>query len=101
MRFFTKLVFICNLSFIAAVVLRLVELVKRSRGNFDPAISLAPLEATIVVLGYTAILINAVFFIYFLYLLSIRKVKQFPSAIVLFNLILFPVQVWYFFFSKF
>ncbi len=101
MRFFTKLVFICNCCFIAAVVLRLVELAKRSRGNYEPAISLAPLEGTIVVLGYTAILMNGIYFIYFLYLLSIRKVKHLPRAIVLFNIALFPIQVWYFFFSKF
>ena len=64
MRFFTKLVFICNCCFIAAAVLRLVELAKRSSGNYEPAIQLPALEGTIVVLGYTAILFNSIFSTY-------------------------------------
>lgn len=98
-QFFAKLVFICNMCFVAAAILRLIEIAKRAKENYEPAISLQPLESTIVVLGYGAIIFNVIFFIYFLYLLSARKVKHAPGTIVLINLIIFPVQVWYFFYS--
>lgn len=101
MRIFSKIVFIFNACFIAAAILRLVEMVKRSSGNLNAAIPLRPIEAGLVVLGYTAIFINAVFFLLSIFWLAGKKIKILPRWIIFFNLSLFPIQVWYFFFSNF
>lgn len=98
MRVFSKFVFICNLCFIVSVVLRWIESRQRGNGNFNGAIPFQPLEASIVVLGYSAILINVVFFL----LAGIYYRRPFVQAIsrkiLLFNLVIFPIQVYYFFF---
>lgn len=101
MRVFSKLVLICNVCFIASVILRLVEMLKRSKGNYEGAIQLQPLESMLVVLGYGAIFLNVIFFILAVYFLARNNLKNVSRSVVWFNLVIFPVQVWYFFFSNF
>lgn len=98
MRFFSRIVFICNVCFIIAVVLRFVELSKRAKGNFDSAIPFQPLESTLVILGYGAILLNALFLILSVYWMLTKKIKGIPRWIVFINLLVFPLQVYYHFF---
>ncbi len=98
MRFFSRIVLICNICFIISVLLRFIELSKRSHGNTDAAIGFQPLEATLVILGYGAIIINALFFILAIYGILRKKIMFIPRWIVLFNLLIFPVQVYYHFF---
>ena len=97
MRIFSKIVFIFNACFIAAAILRLVELVKRSQGNINAAIPLPFLENTLVLLGYSAIFINVVFALLSAYWLVNGKFNLLPRWIVLFNLVMFPIQLCYFF----
>lgn len=101
MRFFSRIVLICNCCFIIAVILRYVELVKRAKGNMDSIIPLPPLESTLVTLGLlVAIVINTVFVFLCLYWLATKKINFIPRWVVLFNLLIFPVQVWYHFFLQ-
>ncbi len=97
MRLFSKIVFIFNACFIAAALLRLVEMAKRSQGNQDAAIPLAPLEGLVVILGYSAVFLNFLFLLVYLVKRATSKIHGAPRWIVFFNLVLFPVQVWYFF----
>jgi hypothetical protein len=101
MKIFSKFVFICNLCFVASVILRFAENAKKKTGNFDGHILLKPLESTLVVLGYGAIFINLFFVLACVYLFTVKKVKQIPLWIVIVNLVFFIVQVYYFFFSNF
>lgn len=101
MRIFSKIVFIFNACFIVAAIMRLVEMAKRSQGNINAAIPLQALEGILVLLGYSAIFINLVFVFFSLYWLVSRKFNLQLRWIVLFNLVIFPIQVWYFFFSNF
>ena len=101
MRFFSRLVFICNLCFLASIVLRLIEMVKRKDGNLDPAIGFQAFQGTLVVLGYGAIFLNAIFFFWAVVGLARGSLKNLPRWLLLFNLVLFPVQIWYFFFANF
>jgi len=98
MRFFSRIVLICNCCFILAVFLRYVEIVKRAAGNGDGAIPFQPLESTLVILGYGAIFVNIIFVFLSIYLLLIKRIKLIPRWIVLFNLLMFPLQVYYHFF---
>ncbi len=98
MRFYSRIVLICNICFIISVVLRYIELSRRAHGNTNGAIPFQPLEATLVILGYGAVIVNALFFVLALYGLATKKLGTIPRWIILFNLLIFPVQVYYHFF---
>ena len=101
MRFFSKVVFICNCCFILAVILRWVENAHKKNGNFNGAIKIQPLESTLVVLGYGAVFINLLLNILLL-LLFVTKTKQSISKWLIWtNCIFFFLQVYYFLFSNF
>jgi hypothetical protein len=97
MRFFSKLTFLLNVSFIIAVILRYAENAAKQAGNFDGAIRLQPLESTLVIMGYGAIFINLIFHI----ILGFRKLfkaqQNIAQWIIWFNFLLLLVQVYYFF----
>ena len=101
MKFFSRIVFICNCCFIIAVILRLYENAHKKNGNFNGAIQIQPLESTLVVLGYGAIFINLVFNLIVL-VFFVAKAKQ-PVAkwLIWFNFLLLILQLYYFLFSNF
>ncbi len=101
MKFFSRIVFICNSCFIIAVILRLYENAHKKDGNFNGAIQIQPLESTLVVLGYGAIFINLVFNLIVL-VFFVAKAKQ-PVAkwLIWTNFLLLVLQLYYFLFSNF
>lgn len=101
MKFFSKITFICNLCFVASVILRFVENAKKKDVDFTGLVLAKPLESTLVVLGYTAILVNALFLLAYVFAAAAKKTKQIPKWIVITNLVFFVLQVYYFFFSNF
>lgn len=98
MRFFSRIVLICNICFIIAAILWWIESNRRTRGNYDGVIRFQPLESTLVILGYGAILVNFVFVVFSLVLMLRKKINVVPRWIVIFNLLMFPLQVYYHFF---
>lgn len=100
MKIFNKLVLICNICCILAAVLRLVEISRKVKGVSGSLTPLPPVEGIVAILGYGAIFINFIFVLTFVILLLKGK-KIEPGWITYFNVIMFPLQVWYFFFSKF
>lgn len=100
MRFFSKVVFICNCCFLLAVVLRWVENANKKKGNFDGAIKLQPLESTIVILGYTAIIFNFIFNIIILIFLLRKKELTVAKWLIWFNFLLLLLQLFYNFFTS-
>ncbi len=99
MRFFSRVTVICNFCFIIAVLLRWVEISRRTSGNFNGAIKFQPLEATLVILGYGAIFLNAAFLFSCIYRKLAKRMQLIPRWIVLINVLIFPFQVYFFFFS--
>jgi hypothetical protein len=101
MKFFSRVVFICNCCFIIAVLLRWVENAQKKNGNFNGAISINPLESMLVILGYGAVYINLIFNL-FLLALFISKRKPLVARWLLWGNFLFLIlQIYYFFFSNF
>ena len=98
MRFFTRITFICNLCFLAAVILRAIETSRREGGNFNGVIGFQPLESSIIILGYGAILINVVFVLMCIVLFLMRRPNPSVRWIVWFNIISLPLQVYFHFF---
>lgn len=92
MRFFTRLVAICNICFIVTVIMRYIE-----RGNVDEkgeALTRLPfIQNTLVVLGYSAIVMNFIFVLIIVYLLITKKLSRIPKLLLIFNLILLAWQI--------
>lgn len=100
MKVFNKLVFICNIACIVTAILRLVEIQRKVTGVKGHITPLPPIEGIVAILGYGAIFINFIFVLTFI-ILSVKGKPVLPRWITYFNVIMFPVQVWYFFFSNF
>lgn len=96
MRFFSKLIFICNICFILSVVLRYVEVNNDAAGNNADVIGFQPLQSSLIVLGYGAVIFNFIFLLSSLVFFIFKKTLPFPAWILLFNLILFVTQLVYF-----
>lgn len=100
MRFFAKIVLICNLCFIASVILRFGEKSYAAKGITDHGIPLPFLEGTIAVLGELAMIINIFFCAIAVILILMKKIKQIPLWIVIFNFIVLLAQIYWFFIDK-
>jgi hypothetical protein len=101
MRTFSKVVLICNICFIIAAVMRLIEFWFRKNGNNEALIPLPFLVGTIAILGVLiSFFLNIAFAALITIQKSLKKKLTIPLFILYFNLIMLPVQVWYFFFSK-
>ena len=97
MRIFSKLVFICNLCFVAAVILRLLEIAEKKKADFNGQLLPQPIVSTLAVLGYGAIFINLLFLLICGGLLIFKRSKQIPRWIVIVNLVFFVAELVYFF----
>lgn len=96
MRFFSKIVFICNLCFVAAAILRLVEISHNVEGNKDSIIPLPPLQNLLVTLGFSAILLNFIFALLCLAYLLLKRQHNIAKWLVWVNLLFLVFQVIYF-----
>ena len=97
MRFFSKIVFICNICFLAAVLLRLMEEDYASTGHNESIIPLPALEGLLVILGLiVAVLLNFVFAVTCLIFWIMKKQHNVAKWLVWINLLLLIFQLIYF-----
>lgn len=96
MRFFSKIAVICNICFIAAMVLRYVE-GSKSPGREDVLTPLPLYQNVLVILGYGAIIINILFFMAAIITFFANKGKSVPKWIYIFNAVIFLYQILFFF----
>ena len=96
MRFFSKIVLICNICFISSVILRYVEMADQKNERLADVLKYQPLASTIVVLGYGAIIINFVFNLVVLMMLILKAINPAPKWIIWFNFLLLIIQIYYF-----
>lgn len=97
MKLFSKLTFICNVSFVIFIILRYVDL-NNKKGKVDDNISPLPfVTGSLVVLGQLAIFINIIFCLVALILMLSKKLKHIPQWLVIVNLIFLLIQFYYFF----
>jgi hypothetical protein len=97
MRFFSKITFICNCCFVVAVSLLYININNVHKNSGGEAIQLQPIQSTIAILGYGAIILNLVFAIVLTYFFVRRKPKQVPLWQILINLVFIPIQLYYFY----
>ncbi len=98
MRIFSKIVFICNICFIVAAVIRLIDIGLKKNGSSEALIPLPFVVATIAVLGtFVSFILNVVFAGVFAVKKFSKKIIEINTFIVYFNLIMLPIEIWYFF----
>ena len=96
MRFFSKIVFICNICFIASVILRYIEINADKAGKNPNVLGFQPLESTLIILGYGAVIFNFIFLLSYLIAYLFKKGMSVSKWMLLFNLVLFFIQLIYF-----
>jgi phosphatidylserine synthase len=97
MKLFSKVTFICNISFIVFIILRYVDF-NTKKGKVDDNLMPLPfITGSLVVLGQLSIFINIIFCLTALILLISKKLQQIPKWLVIANFTMLFVQFYYFF----
>ncbi len=97
LRFYSKFVVICNIAFIISVIIRFIEGAKPGVVS-DKIIKYEPVENSIIVLGYSAVLFNLIFILIISGFLILSKQHNIPKKSVIFCLVMLVLQFTYFFF---
>jgi hypothetical protein len=96
MRFFSKLVFLCNCCFLAVVVFRSIETEGEKNVHAgEQALTFQPLVSTIAILGYGAIIFNLIFNIISIFFLLAKKPQPVAKWLVWVNFLFLLAQVYY------
>lgn len=97
MKLFSKLTFICNISFIIFIILRYIDINNKKVKVEDNISPLPFVTGSLVVLGQLAIFINVIFCLVALILMFSKKLKQIPRWLVIINFFMLLLQFYYFF----
>lgn len=100
MRFFSKLTVFCNLCFLASVVFWYIEMKNQHTGNSSQVLPLPWIENTLVILGYSAIIVNTLFLLLAFIFYSFKTDIKISRWIIIFNIIIFCCQVYFHFIFK-
>ena len=100
MRIFSKFIYLCNLCFVASVILRFWENASKKAGTVNAVVKLQPLQNTLVILGYSAVVFNFVYHLFLLGFLAKKSTNALPKWIIWVNFLFLIVQVYYFFFYE-
>ncbi len=100
MRFFSKITVFCNACFLLSVVFWYIEMQNRHQENAGQVIPLPWLQNILVILGYSAIVINTLFLLLYFIFFSFKMPIKIPRWIIIFNIIIFCCQVYFHFIFK-
>lgn len=100
MRFFSKLTVLFNACFLVYIVLRYIELHYEYESNATQILPLPWLKGTVVILGYSAIFVNLLFLLLTFIFYSLKMNIKIPRWVIIFNIIIFCCQVYFYFILK-
>ncbi len=80
--------------------MRYIEMNSEYEGSREQILPLPWLQNSLVVLGYAAIIVNCLFLLLYFIFISLRVEVKIPKWIVIFNVIIFFCQVYFYFFLK-
>ena len=95
MRFFSRVVFICNCCFLLAVSIRYLSFSMKNQTSSE-ALGFNSLTSTVIILGYGAILLNLLFLSSGLIHQIAKKNIDSEKWLILSSLIFFLLQLYYF-----
>jgi hypothetical protein len=99
MRFFARLVLICNICFLIAIGMRFMSIYQHSHENSGVPAASQPLIGLVLVMYFVSVLLNTIFLLICTFLFITRKHTLSPKWLFLFNILIWPLQVYYFFYS--
>lgn len=99
MRFFSKIAALFNFSFLITIVFWYLEK-KPHEGGPKEMMPLPWLKGTLVTLGYTAIIVNALFLLLTFIFFAFKTDVKIPRWLIIFNIIVFCCQVYFHFILK-
>lgn len=97
MKLFSRITFICNVSFIVFIMLAYIEFNNKKNSGADNIMPLPFITGTLVILGQFAIFINFIFCLIAMVLLLSKKMLPIPQWLVVINFLFLIAQVFYFF----
>ena len=95
--FFSRFTFICNIAFLLFIFFSWREAGKQLANPGDTVIALPFLKEVIIILGFTAIVINLAMNIAYLICFLYGKLKLLPKWLVTVNALFLLAQFYYFF----
>ena len=98
MHFFARLVFICNICFLIALVMRLVDISAEAHNKYETPLGSQPIIGIILILYFISIFLNCLFLVVCLIRVIAKKTMFVPRWLLIVNVLLFPLQVYYLFF---
>ena len=99
MRFFSKIVTLCNIAFLIAAVLRIIKFTSTVKANPNTVQQTNFFVGTVLILAIVAVLLNTIFVTIILILRLQKKEVNIHKILVYGNVLIFPLQMWYYFFS--
>ena len=97
--FFSRFTFLCNIAFLLFIFFSWKEAGKPLTGSRDTVISLPFLKETIIVLGFSAIVINLAMNVTYLTCILSGKLKLLRGWLAAANALFLLIQFYYFFLS--
>ncbi len=98
MRIFSKVTLLCNICFLVSVWLCFVQNTHKVYNNSNDIILSQPVEGTIVIMGYGAILVNFVFTSMVSYYYLTKTMHKVSRFIIFLNFLFLILEIYYFFF---
>ena len=98
MSFFSKIVTLCNVGFIFVALYKLLQFTKDNHANNNAVEPTGILVGTAAVLYVLAIIFSLLFAILVLIKRFRKHEINIHPLLILFNLLMLPIQIWYFFF---
>src|SRR6188472_3316447 len=96
--FFSRFTFICNICFLLFVIFSKLEATKDATGTPGTLVSLPFLKDLIVILGFSAIVINLVMCIIYVIIFAVKKIVVLPVWVSIVNVCFLIFEFYYFFF---
>lgn len=98
MRIYTKFTFICNLSFLVSFVMRFINFGHRQAPVNLNVVELHPLESSIVVLGFTALFFNLLYFALIIMAILRKTPGMWKAPLLYSNLVFFILELLFWFY---
>lgn len=95
--FFSRFTFICNICFLIFIIINRLEAKKPAVATTDTVLPLPFFKDLVIILGFSAIIINLLMCITYLVELLTKKVLPLPKWLAPVNFIFLLVQFYFFF----
>lgn len=98
--FFSRFTFICNLCFLLFVIFSVLQAAKPATGPTGTIVVVPFFKDLVIILGFSAIIINLLMCLAYLVFFAFRKIIVLPRWLTIVNIIFLIPQFYYFFFYK-